>query len=409
MKKTLLSMALMAASGAAVAGDYYNGRLTGMSGAGYATGGYADGVVYNPSLGAKFDEQDDFGLVFNGGVLGEDEDDLIDGLEDLADYLDELEEKTAYDYFDEIGGFDPNDPLASEQEARQLIEEEAEEAIRRLENIADKTANIGAGGSFVLALPNDLLSLSVVGKTRIEAAVQTVVNEEDYQYIRDAVGETNFDPAGLQSYGVGRGAAVSEVGLAMAKSLQTGEDSRLLLGATPKWMHVMTFVYSATVDDFEEDDFDGDEYTVETDDVNIDLGATYLCGDMRYALTVSNLISNEYETIVPGDTLEIKPRATTAVGYEGSWFTAEVAADLNTSPNYATGQETQFVRAGAELNAFDWAQLRVGFQRDLEDNVEDTVSVGIGFSPFNVVNVDIAGFTGDGNTAGASMQLGLRF
>ena len=51
----------------------------------------------------------------------------------------------------------------------------------------------------------------------------------------------------------------------------------------------------------------------------------------------------------------------------------------------------------------------VGFQRDLEDNVEDTVSVGIGFSPFNVVNVDIAGFTGDGNTAGASMQLGLRF
>jgi len=408
MKKTLLSMALMAASGAAVAGDYYNGRLTGMSGAGYATGGYADGVVYNPSLGAKFDERDDFGLVFNGGVLGEDEDDLIDGLEDLADYLDYLEEQTAESYFGDID-YDPNDPWAAEQQARELLDEEADEAIRRLENIADKTANIGAGGSFVLTIPNDILSLSVVGKTRIEAAVQTVIEEEDYQYIRDAVGQANFDPSGLQSYGVGRGAAVSEVGLAMAKSLQTGEDSRLLLGATPKWMHVMTFVYSATVDDFEEDDFDGDEYTVETDDVNIDLGATYLCGDMRYALTVSNLISNEYETIVPGDTLEIKPRATTAVGYEGSWFTAEVAADLNTSPNFATGQDTQFVRAGAELNAFDWAQLRVGFQRDLEDNVEDTVSVGIGFSPFNVVNVDIAGFTGDGNTAGASMQLGLRF
>lgn len=53
MKKTLLSMALMAASGAAVAGDYYNGRLTGMSGAGYATGGYADGVVYNPQPGRQ--------------------------------------------------------------------------------------------------------------------------------------------------------------------------------------------------------------------------------------------------------------------------------------------------------------------------------------------------------------------
>ncbi len=408
MKKTLLSMALLAASGTAVAGDYYNGRLTGMSGAGYATGGYADGVVYNPSLGAKFDERDDFGFVLNGGVLGEDEDDLVDGLEELSDYLDELEQRTAYDYYD-MGNFDPNDPLASEQEARRLMEEEADEAISRLENIANKTANVGAGGSFVMTIPNDLLSLSLVGKTRIEAAVQTVVNEDDYQYIRDAVGQTDFDPSGLQSYGVGRGAAISEVGLAMARSLETGEDSKLLLGVTPKWMNVMTFVYSATVEDFDEDDFDGDQYTVETDDVNIDAGVTYMSGNMRYALTVANLISNEYETIVPGDTLSIEPRATAALGYEGSWFTAEAAADLNVSPSFATGQDTQFVRAGAELNAFDWAQLRVGFQRDLEENVEDTVSVGLGFSPFNVVNLDIAGFTGDGDTAGASIQLGLRF
>lgn len=403
MKKTLLSMALMATSGAAVAGDYYNGRLTGMSGAGYATGGYADGVVYNPSLGAKFDERDDFGLVINGGVLGEDEDDLVEGLEELSDYLDELEQRTASDWYDML---DPNDPFNS---AQQLQEEEAEEAISRLERVADKTANIGAGGSFVMTLPNEVASLSLVGKTRIEAAVQTVVNEEDYQYIRDAVGQTNFDPAGLQSYGVGRGAAVSEVGLAMAKSLQTGEDSRLLLGVTPKWVHVMTFVYQADVDNFDQEDFDGDQYTVESDGVNIDLGATYLSGKMRYALTVANLISSEYDTIVPGDMLKIEPRATTAVGYEDSWFTAELAADLNVSPSFATGQDTQFVRAGAEFNAANWAQLRVGFQRDLENNMEDTVSVGVGFSPFNIVNVDIAGFTGDGNTAGASMQLGLRF
>ncbi len=403
MKKTLLSMALMAASGAAVAGDYYNGRLAGMSGAGYATGGYVDGVVYNPSLGAKFEERDDFGLVFNAGVLGEDEDDLVDGLEELADYLDELEQRTQSDFADMI---DPNDPFNS---AQQLQEEEAEEAISRLERVADKTANVGAGGSFVIALPNDALSLSLIGKTRVEAAVQTFVNEEDYQYIRDAVGQTDFDPSGLQSYGVGRGAAVSEVGLAMAKGLETGEDSRLLLGVTPKWVNVMTFVYRADVDNFDQDDFDGDEYTVETDDVNIDLGATYVSGNMRYALTVVNLISNEYETIVPGDMLKIEPRATTAVGYESSWFTAELAADLNISPNFATGQDTQFVRAGMELNAANWAQLRVGFQQDLEDNVEDTVSVGVGFSPFNVVNVDISAFTGDGDTAGAAMQLGMRF
>ncbi|WP_341939305.1 conjugal transfer protein TraF [Marinimicrobium sp. C2-29] len=409
MRKTLLSLALVAASGSVAASDYFNGRLTGMSGAGYATGGYADGVVFNPSLGAGFGERDDFALVANLGVLGEDEDELVDGLEDLSDYLTELEETTAYDVFDEVGGFDPNNPDQFERDVRALQQEQADEAIARLEAVANKTANVGPGGSLVLSIPNNWLSLSLVGKVRGEAAVRSVVDENDYQVIRDAVGETNFDPSVLQSYGVGRGAVVAEGGLAMAKSLKTGEDSKLLLGVTPKLMHVTTFVYTATVDSFEEDDFDADDYSIDNTDANVDLGATYISGNMRYALTVNNAISRSYETIEPGDHIEIKPRATTALGYKSDWFTAEGAVDLNTSPNFATGQETQYARAGIELNAWQWVQVRAGYRMDLEDNIGDTYSVGLGLSPFNVVNLDIAAFSGEGNTMGASAQLGLRF
>ncbi|MGD8177183.1 conjugal transfer protein TraF [Marinimicrobium sp. ARAG 43.8] len=412
MKKTLLSLALMATTGTAMANGFDNGRLGGMGGAGYATGNYADGVLLNPSLGSAHGEKDDFALVINVGALGQDEDKLLDGLEDLADYLDLLENRTASQWG---GMIDPNNPEGS---ARELLAEEADEVEARLRNIDNRNANINAGASFVVAIPNDWMSVSLVGKTRIDAAVTTLVDDGDFAYIRGAVGEENFDASGLQSRAIGRGAAVSEVGLALSKSLATGEDSQLLVGATPKWMHVMTFVYTATVEEFDEDDFDGDDYTVESDDFNLDLGATYLSGNMRYALTVSNLISNEYDTIVPGETIEIEPRATAALGYRNDWLTAEVASDLTTSKNFTTGQDTRFVRAGLELDLANWVQLRAGMRQDLEDNEPDQVSVGLGFSPFGVVNLDIAVFGEDfgslgeyedATTGGASVQLGLRF
>lgn len=417
MKKTLLSLALIAASGSTAAAEYYNGRLTGMAGAGYATGGYADGVLLNPSLGAAHGEKDDFAFVLNGGLIGDDEDELLDGLEELSDYLDELEQRTTTGFIEDAGGFDPNNPDAFEQNARELLEEEAEEATRLLRNVDDKKTNVGASGSFVVAIPNDVLSLSIVGKSHLEAAVLSFVDDDDYTYIQNAVNQTGFDADELESYGMGVGAAVSEVGLTMAKSLKTGEDSRLLLGVTPKYMHIATFIYRADVDSFDEDDFDGDEYTVEENDINLDLGATYQCGNMRYALTVANAISAEYDTIDPTRTLKLEPRATTALGYKSDWFTAEASVDLNTSPSFATGEDTKYARVGAEFNAANWAQLRVGFQRDLEDNVADMVSVGVGFSPFNVVNVDLAVFaedlgeltSGDTNTGGAAFQVGMRF
>lgn len=410
MKRTLLSLALVAASGTAFAGDYYNGRLSGMSGAGIATGGYADGVVYNPSLGANFKPGDRFALVLNGGVLGEDEDDLLDGLEDLADYLDYLEQRTAADVADDIQ-FDPNnpDPDNIEQQLRALQQDEADEAKRRLDGVANKTVDVGGGASFVISIPNNWLALSLVGTARLEAAVTSVVDESDYQLIDEAVDQANFDADQLQSYGIAKGALVGELGVAMAKSLETGEDSRLLVGVTPKYVHVTSFIYESGVDDFDSDAFDADHYTVETTDYNVDIGATYISGNMHYALKVSNVFAREYATVDPAETLEIRARPTTAVGYKSDWFTAEAAVDLRSSPSFSTGRETQFARVGVELNGWNWVQLRAGIQHDLEESVEDTYSVGLGFSPFNVVNLDVAGFKGEGNALGGAVQLGLRF
>src|SRR5690625_478191 len=95
MKKTLLSLALLTAAGTAHA-DYGNARVAGMSGAAYATGNHVDGALYNPSLGASFDENDDFALTFDLGAFIEADKDLLDDLDDLSDFLDELDALSDY-------------------------------------------------------------------------------------------------------------------------------------------------------------------------------------------------------------------------------------------------------------------------------------------------------------------------
>lgn len=383
MKKALLSIALMTAS-MTISAD--NGRLTGMSGAGYATGGYTDGVLRNPSLGASSEENDSFAIVVNGGALGAADRELLDDVEEFQDFLDELRSITS---------------------AEDLTPELADRALDHLNALEDQNALLDVGGSVVVAIPNDVISLSFIAKSQVEAGVMTLIDEDDYELIKNSVNNP-FDPEDLNSSLLARGAMVTEVGVALSKSLKAGENSALLLGITPKQVTVETFIYSPTLNDFDQDNFDAEAFTVETSEFNLDAGLTYVSGKMRYGLAVRDTIEREYETI-DGELLVTKPRTTVAVGYKSDWFTAETAVDLNATPTFTTNTDSQIARAGLELKPLSWLQLRAGMQVDLEDNIEDTYSVGFGVSPFNTVNVDLAAVKGEGDTLGVAFQAGLRF
>lgn len=384
MKKTLLSLALLTACGAAQATELYNGRLSGMSNAGYVTGGYSDGVLLNPSLAASYGEKDDFAFVFNAGALGSDEDDLIDGMDDLIDLVDRLNETDAED----------------------LTQQDADELTARLEDVDDKTIQATFGGSLVVAIPNDMVSIALVAKAYGSASVYADVDDNDYELIDNAV-NSPFDPDDLQSSGFAQGVIVSEVGIALAKTFAETETSKILVGITPKRVTAETFIYESTVSEYDEDDFDGDEFTEESSATSMDAGITYVTGNLRYGLAVANVMEKDFET-VDGDKFELSRQTTAAVGYTGSWFTAEAALDLTATEVFGLGESKMF-RAGIELRPVSWLQIRGGMQRDTEDTIPDTYSVGLGISPFDVVNIDLAGFTGKNETMGAALQLGLRF
>jgi len=386
MKKTLLAVALTAAAVSAAASETYNGRLTGMSGAGYVTADYVDGVLSNPSLGAVFGERDDFALVLNAGAVMSDKDDLVDAVDDLVDYIDFLDGITNY---------------------RDLDPTMADTLISRIRDVENKNVNITAGASLVIAIPNELLSVSLIAKANAHVGATTLIDQGDYDLIRNSVNKP-FDTEDLKSSVMGKGALITEVGVALAKTVFATEESRLLVGVTPKRVTVETIVYQATVADYDEDDIDSDEYRLKSSTTSFDAGVTWIDGNMRYGLVVKDAVSKSFDA-VNGDKLELKPLSTAAVGYSQGWLKAEAALDLNAVPLFGLDGDVQILRAGVEVAPWNWLHLRAGFQQDLENTLEDTYSAGVGFSIYETVNLDFAAVTGKNNTIGGAIQLGLRF
>ncbi|CSB39989.1 TraF protein [Vibrio cholerae] len=67
------------------------------------------------------------------------------------------------------------------------------------------------------------------------------------------------------------------------------------------------------------------------------------------------------------------------------------------------------MRFGVEGNAWGWAQLRAGYEVDLQNSLDNSVSVGLGVSPWDVVSLDLAGSYAGDNQFGLSANLAFTF
>ncbi len=345
MKKQLMGLAILAASGSSLATEVYSGRLSGMAGAGYATGHYSDGVLLNPSLLASYGEKDDFAVVLNLGALGIEKNDMKDNIDDLTDLIDEINATS--------------DDLSQSQATRLMA---------LLHSIDGSYIRGTPGASLTIALPNKLLSAALVYKATGSANLITHIDDSDFPLIEGNINQW-FDPENLSSTLAAHAVLVQEVGISLARNISPSDDYQLLLGITPKHVEVDTFIYRPTVEDYNEDDLDEDDYIVTGKTNNlIDAGITLINGPLRYALSVNNINSHSFKTIEPGVNYTLDTKATFALGYTGSRYKAEVALDLNKVGVFGIG-DSQMLRAGVEVSAARWLQLRLGVQTDLEDSL----------------------------------------
>lgn len=381
VKKSLAVAILFISAGSLAHANTFNGKTMAMSDAGVATSSYLEGLNLNPAALANFEANDDFNLHLNVGALGSDEDDLLDNAEDLADLLDVFGNVT---------------PTVAD----------VNNVINHLRALEGSAAVVEVGGGIYANIPNRLVSVGFFAKTNLSVGVMADVDQADIAVLEGIANLSQLTPIDsdqLNSSVTAMGASITEVGLTFAR-----RHGNISYGFSPKYQRLDVIDYRAHVSSFDEDDFDADEYTTEESNFNFDLGIQAEFGNWQLGAVLANALKQEYES-VHGREVIIEPRLTVGAGYRNSWLTAALDVDANSTPNLITREESRFARAGVEVNAFGWAQLRLGYKTDMESVLDDTVSVGLGFSPFGVINVDLSAVKGDNDTVGGALQIGFSF
>jgi hypothetical protein len=374
-----IGIALAFTSFLSSAGAYApDGRTNGMGNVGVATADYLAAPLYNPALVAVFDDSDDIGILLPAiGLNVKDVDGSIETIQDLQDAIDE---------------YDNSSSSESEQQINQYLDDLSD----------NEPLNVTAGIAFAIAIPSNVVSANLYSRSYVE----TIANVDVADKSSDV--KARYENSEVKLIGFG----YTELGIALARKYQIYGET-FSFGVTPKFQMLKTYSDSMKVADAEfelnEDD------ATESNNVNFDLGVVWLKNNFRTAIAVQNIISQEIVTKTnkatnTSMTYELTPQATLGLAYATEYFTVGLDADLTEQTRFVELEDnTQFVRVGMELNAWHWAQLRAGYEHDMQDTMDGAVTAGIGISPFGTVNLDVAASYASENQFGTSANLSFTF
>jgi len=440
-KKTTVGAALLAAWGVAQAAPFnsFDPRSMAMGGAGVAVGNAGTASLFNPALLAATHEGDKFALELPiVGARVYDPDDFVDAVDDFQESTVVEDLDTAIDSFNASSG-----NTTTVQTALTDLDEE-------LLKLGGKPLQGEVGVGMVLGVPSRNIGMAFTASGTAsfggvvnyeDSATLGALNEdlstwdacgggagclgEEFTYIDNdplssTFGEITFTAEGDDSDLVSsvdvQGLIIQEFGISLAREFQMGGHD-FAIGVTPKYVKATVLDYTARVEDAEDDDFDGDDYTYDHTHFNFDIGiAKDYANGWRTGLVIKNVISQEYDTynrdssgemVKTGNTIETDAQARLGISRQAELYT--LAADLDLTENDPVGYEgeSRYLALGAEFNAWDWAQLRAGYRANLSDSDRNVWSAGLGLSPFGA-HFDLA-VSGSDDELGAALQLGFRF
>ncbi|EGQ9890392.1 TPA: conjugal transfer protein TraF [Vibrio cholerae] len=382
IKSTLAVVMAMAFSSSALASNLLmDARGAGMGNTGVSTADYLLAPYYNPALTAVYRKNDSFGILLPSiGLRAEDKDESLKTIDDLQDSIEQFERAG-------VG-------VATQENVDQLN--------RYLDQLADdKPLAVTAGIGIAVALPLDAVSLNffsrgyaeVIAKANVAAKSGNSANEVKTRYESSDVDLTAF--------------GYTEVGLAVGKQVVLGGQT-VALGVTPKVQQLRTYQDNASVKSFDLDDYDKSE--VKDNAFNLDMGAVWLIDQYRVGIVAKDLFAKDIQTQNRNNTYKLDTQIAVSGSYVSDFFIAAVDLDLTKQRRFnGDNDDTQFMRFGVEGNVWGWAQLRAGYEVDLQNSLDNSVSVGLGVSPWDVVSFDLAGSYAGDNQFGLSANLAFTF
>lgn len=381
-KSTLAVVMAMAFSSSALASNLLmDARGAGMGNTGVSTADYLLAPYYNPALTAVYRKNDSFGILLPSiGLRAEDKDESLKTIDDLQDSIEQFERAG-------VGA---------------ATQENVDQLNRYLDQLADdKPLAVTAGIGIAVALPLDAVSLNfftrgyaeVIAKANVAAKSGNSANEVKIRYESSDVDLTAF--------------GYTEVGLAVGKQVVLGGQT-VALGVTPKVQQLRTYQDNASVKSFDLDDYDKSE--VKDNAFNLDMGAVWLIDQYRVGIVAKDLFAKDIQTQNRNNTYKLDTQIAVSGSYVSDFFIAAVDLDLTKQRRFnGDNDDTQFMRFGVEGNAWGWAQLRAGYEVDLQNSLDNSVSVGLGVSPWDVVSLDLAGSYAGDNQFGLSANLAFTF
>lgn len=392
LKNKILSVvALSALSQIAYAIPFaFEGRSLGMGGVSVATADLATAAWANPAMLTNQRPGDDFSLLIGVGAFVRDNDDLLTDIDDFQAADDRL------------------------RAAASVTDPEAIEALQDMANIItgidgkNMAAEVSGVAAMGFAFDSFAMAISIRADTIGAGTVENTSTDPADLISTDPNNDTNIL--------VLEGVMATEFGLLFARDFQFFER-KVSIGIKPKMVDLESFTYRESIRTIDGLDtvFDNGEKSDLGTFASFDLGvAIDLSDSFRLGLNIRNLLTDEFD--LADQTLNFETEARIGVAYHNRLLTVAIDYDLvENEPVLANevfnGLKTQYIAAGAEFNAFDFAQLRIGASKNLASGISDgaknvAYTAGVGF--WLGFNLDIAA-TLNNNSLGGFVQTGFRF
>jgi len=358
----------------------------------------------NPALLTKFDDDDDVYFSLNLGVLAADEFEVIDSGERIADSITALDED-----IDNIINVPPEELL----DYYTGLVTQVDNIVADLASIDNKPVLLREGFNVSIIIPNEMLSMGVFANQygRFGGIADYVPTDE--AVLDEAIISGNLDTNDLLSEAIGVGYSVAEVGVMLGYELIEHVNYELSIGGKIKYQRLDLFYNAVKIANFDEDDFDptDDEFLTDDNGMNFDFGMYVAFGENRQwqaALVINNLVGQEVTLVEQDLTFSLDTSATIGLSYQIQSFTFSAELDLTDRASFKQLEAPKYASIGAEVDLWQHVQLRAGVRTDLNDRESDIFTLGLGISPWDVVAIDIAGFTGDHDNIGGALQFSVK-
>ncbi|EMP4392127.1 conjugal transfer protein TraF [Vibrio fluvialis] len=356
-------------------------RGNAMGNTGVTTSDYLLAPFYNPALTAVYRDRDSVGLLVPAlGANIRDSDESLSTIDDLQSSIDQFEAAG-------VGA-------ATQENINQLN--------GYLDDLADdKPFAVSGGAGIAVALPMNAVSLNFFARGYAEILADSTIAANTGNTASDV--ETRYQNSYVNMLAFG----YSEYGVAVAK-LFTLQGQQIAIGITPKLQELRTYKEVVTVKDFDLSDYDQSKTSKNA--FNLDIGAVWLKDNFRAGIAAKDLISQEIKTYDDQSSYTLDPQVTVSGGYVTDFLALAIDWDLTKQKRFkGVDDDTQFLRFGVEGNAWGWAQLRAGYEIDLESTLDNSITAGLGISPGDLVSVDLAANYAGNYQYGLSATLAFTF